>query len=75
MGDSTAAALLHSLAPFPHSPRHIAKKRDEVAIGLDARPLNAARVSIQNRSAESQPVDATTLRAPPGGWEAPARPR
>jgi localization factor PodJL len=47
-----------------------AKKRDEVAAGLDAAALAAAQQTIKSFAAEPQPQDAGVVRAPPGGWDA-----
>ena len=47
-----------------------AKKRDEVAAGLDAAALAAAQQTVKSFVAEPQPQDASVVRAPPGGWDA-----
>ena len=47
-----------------------AKKRDEVAAGLDAAALAAAQQTVKSFAAEPQPQDASVVRAPPGGWDA-----
>jgi localization factor PodJL len=56
-----------------------AKKRDEVAGRLDPQTLNAAKVAMQSFTPEREPEDATSLKAPPGGWDhtpaQPAKPR
>ena len=49
-----------------------AKKRDEVASHLDAQALAAAKLAVQKWSAQPQPEDAVTVKAPPGGWDLPA---
>ena len=49
-----------------------AKKRDEVASGLDAAALAAAQQTVKSFAAEPQPQDATVIRVPPGGWDAAA---
>jgi len=49
-----------------------AKKRDEVASHLDAQSLAAAKLAVQKWSAQPQPEDAVTVKAPPGGWDLPA---
>ena len=49
-----------------------AKKRDEVATHLDAQSLAAAKLAVQKWSAEPQPEDAVSVKAPPGGWDLPA---
>ena len=48
-----------------------AKKRDEVAMHLDAQALAAAKLAVQKWSAEPQPEDAVNVKTPPGGWDAP----
>jgi len=56
-----------------------AKKRDEVAARLDRQALMAAKLSAQTFIPEREPEEATSVKAPPGGWDkaaaAPARPR
>jgi localization factor PodJL len=49
-----------------------AKKRDEVAGRLEAQTLAAARRAVESWTAEAQPEEATTVKAPPGGWDQPA---
>ncbi len=49
-----------------------AKKRDEIATRLDQQALTAARLSAQTWVADPQPEEATTVRVPPGGWDAAA---
>ena len=49
-----------------------AKKRDEIAADLDASALAAARQAVKSFVAVPQPQDATTVREPPGGWDAAA---
>jgi localization factor PodJL len=52
-----------------------AKKRDEVAARLDQKTLNAAKIAAQSFVPEREPEEATSLKAPPGGWDhAPAQP-
>jgi localization factor PodJL len=51
-----------------------AKKRDEVASHLDPQSLAAAQLAVQKWSAEPQPDDAVTVKAPPGGWDPIAQP-
>jgi localization factor PodJL len=46
-----------------------AKKRDEVVAHLDAPSLAAAQSAVQKWSPEPQPEDATSVKAPPGGWD------
>ena len=56
-----------------------AKKRDDVAGRLDAQALMAARLAAQTWAADPQPEEATTVKAPAGGWEQadsrPAKPK
>jgi len=47
------------------------KKRDEVATHLDEQSLAAAKAAVQKWSAEPQPDDAVSVKAPPGGWDMP----
>jgi localization factor PodJL len=52
-----------------------AKKRDEVGLRLDRQSLTAAKLAAQTFTAEPEPEEATSLKAPPGGWDqAPAAP-
>jgi len=51
-----------------------AKKRDEVASHLDSQSLAAAQLAVQKWSAEPQPDNAVTVKAPPGGWDPIAQP-
>jgi len=46
-----------------------AKKRDDVAARLDAQKLVAARLAVQEFTAEPQPATAAISAAPPGGWD------
>jgi localization factor PodJL len=51
------------------------KKRDEVAARLDQQALTAAKLAAQSFTAEREPDEATSLKAPPGGWDhVPAQP-
>ena len=56
-----------------------AKKRDEVAARLDQQSLTTAKLAAQTFVPEREPDEATSLKAPPGGWDhspaAPAKPR
>jgi localization factor PodJL len=55
-----------------------AKKRDDVGGRLDQQSLVAARLAAQTFVAETQPEEAITVNAPPGGWDevaAPAKPK
>jgi len=45
------------------------RKRDDVASRLDAPSLAAARLAVQTFVPESQPDEALSVRAPPGGWD------
>lgn len=45
------------------------KKRDEVAARLDQQTLIAARLAAQSWTAEREPEEATTVKAPAGGWD------
>jgi len=57
------------------------RKRDEVAARLDQQSLMAARLATQTFIVQKEPEDATSLKLPPGGWDAtaaaaePAKPR
>ena len=46
-----------------------AKKRDDIAGRLDPATLAAVRRQIDGWVADVQPAEATTVRAPPGGWD------
>jgi localization factor PodJL len=48
------------------------KKRDDVAARLDPQSLIAARLAAQTFTPEAQPEEATTVKAPPGGWDGEA---
>jgi localization factor PodJL len=58
-----------------------ATKRDEVAGRLDPQTLMAARLAAQTFTAQREPEEATSIKAPPGGWDRataaaqPAKPR
>ncbi len=45
-----------------------ARKRDEVARGLDAKRLENAKASVEAFVAAPQPDEATVVKAPAGGW-------
>jgi localization factor PodJL len=47
------------------------KKRDDVAAKLDAEQLMAAKLAMKTWTAQPQPAEATTVQAPPGGWDRP----
>jgi localization factor PodJL len=49
-----------------------AKKADEVAAHLDTQSLAAAQLAVKTWTAEPQPDEATTVKAPPGGWDGTA---
>ncbi|HET9904938.1 MAG TPA: hypothetical protein VFQ27_14675 [Xanthobacteraceae bacterium] len=49
-----------------------AKKRDDVAARLDKNAILAARLAVQTFSPAPQPEEAVSVKAPPGGWDAPA---
>lgn len=46
-----------------------ARKRDEVARGLDAKQLESAKASVEAFVAAPQPDEATLIKAPAGGWD------
>jgi localization factor PodJL len=49
------------------------RKRDEVAGKLDAKSLAAAQEDVKNFTVKAQPVEATAVNVPTGGWDdAPA---
>jgi localization factor PodJL len=48
------------------------KKRDDVAGRLDPQALVAARLAVQTFTVAPQPEEATTVKPPAGGWDAPA---
>jgi localization factor PodJL len=57
-----------------------AKKADEVAAHLDTQSLAAAQLAVKTWTAEPQPDEAITVKAPPGGWDGtasamPAKPK
>jgi localization factor PodJL len=45
------------------------RKRDDVAALLDARTLEAAQQAVKGFTPAPQPAEATTVTAPPGGWD------
>lgn len=53
-----------------HGDNDAAKKRDDVASRVDPQSLAAARMAVQTWTAEPQPDEATTVKAPPAGWDA-----
>jgi localization factor PodJL len=57
-----------------------AKKSDEVASHLDAQSLAAAKLAVTTWTAQPQPDEAITVKAPAGGWDvtanaAPTKPK
>jgi localization factor PodJL len=48
------------------------RKRDDVAARLDPQSLVAAKFAAQTFTVESQPEEATTVKAPGSGWDQPA---
>jgi localization factor PodJL len=50
------------------------KKRDEVGARLDQSSLAAARAAVADWSPKVEPEAATTVKAPPGGWDDAAPP-
>lgn len=46
-----------------------AKKRDEVATRLDQQTITAARLAVQTFTPQVEPAEATSVKAPPGGWD------
>ena len=52
-----------------HGDKQAARKRDEVASHLDKKALAAARQAVAKFVPKPQPRQATTVPAPPGGWD------
>ncbi|MEJ2625008.1 MAG: hypothetical protein P8Z80_10825 [Pseudolabrys sp.] len=52
-----------------HGDKEAAKRRDEVASHLDKNALAAARQAVAAFVPKPQPQQATTVPAPPGGWD------
>jgi localization factor PodJL len=50
------------------------KKRDEIGARLDPSSLAAARAAVAGWSPKVEPEAATTVKAPPGGWDDAAPP-
>ncbi len=46
-----------------------ARKRDEVAMRLDPKQLESAKLNAESFVAVPQPDEATAINAPPGGWD------
>jgi len=49
--------------------REAGKKRDEIALRLDAKALATAQQNVKSWVAEPQPEAATTVPVPDGGWD------
>jgi len=45
------------------------RKRDDIAARLDPKQLESAKLKVESFVAEPQPDEATTTRAPAGGWD------
>jgi localization factor PodJL len=54
--------------------KEAARKRDEVAVQLDAKDLALAKQAVKRWVAMPQPTAATTVPQPAGGWDAKAAP-
>jgi localization factor PodJL len=54
--------------------RDAGRKRDEVAVYLNPEALAAAQEAIKSFTPQPQPVEATMVQQPPGGWERAASP-
>jgi localization factor PodJL len=54
--------------------REAAAKREDVAKRLDPNTLNAAIAAVRSWTAQPQSDAATTVTAPPGGWDPPSVP-
>jgi localization factor PodJL len=54
--------------------KQAARKRDELAKQIDADSLMAARLALKTWVYEREPAEATTVRAPAGGWDQEAAP-
>ena len=61
--------------PPPAGDQDAAKKRDEVAARLDQQTLMAAKLAAQTFAARARAGEATSLKAPPGGWDQAPRAR
>jgi localization factor PodJL len=46
-----------------------AKKRDEIAVRLDPKQLESAKLNVESFITEPQPDEATAPKAPAGGWD------
>jgi localization factor PodJL len=49
--------------------KEAADKRDEVAVRLDPKQLESAKLNIESFVAVPQPDEATAINVPPGGWD------
>ena len=45
------------------------RARMTVGLGVEARLIAAAKAAVQAFTAEREPEEATSLKAPPGGWD------
>lgn len=54
--------------------KEAAKKRDEIAAHMDAQTLASAQLAVRAFAPAQQPVEATTVAAPPGGWDGTTQP-
>jgi localization factor PodJL len=54
--------------------KEAAKKRDEIAPHLDAQTLASAQQAVKAFAPAQQPAEATTVAAPPGGWDGTTQP-
>jgi localization factor PodJL len=52
-----------------HGDKEAARKRDEIASHLDKKALAAVRLAVAKFVPKPQPRQATTVPAPPGGWD------
>jgi localization factor PodJL len=51
--------------------REAADKRDQVAVRLDPKQLESAKLNIESFVAVPQPEEATAINVPAGGWDQP----
>jgi localization factor PodJL len=52
-----------------HGDQEAARKRDDIASGMDPRELAAARRAVETFKPAPQPEQATSVPEPPGGWD------
>jgi len=52
-----------------HGDQEAARKREDIASGMDSRELAAARHAVETFKPAPQPEQATTVPEPPGGWD------